>query len=115
MERDASLPQPFLQLRKQCCQGCQALQSQWNVISRNAQHKVQEGQQALHDLVQGSVRQLQALSASQGRGGIPAFAVRLRWQALQPILTILGPAHDANIVLCSPCHCMLAEQLDEIL
>lgn len=78
MQRDESIPHPLLHVRQQCCQGCQALKSQWDVISRNAQRGMQQGQQALHDLMQGSVQQLQALSvASQRRGGVAAFAVRL--------------------------------------
>ena len=77
MEQPAVLPQPFVQLRQQCCQGCQALQTQLGVISRNAQRGVQQGQRALHDFMQGSVQQLQKLhQATQHRGGAAAFAVR---------------------------------------
>ena len=76
MKQHATPPQPFVQLRQQCCQGCQALKTQLGMISRNAQRGVQQGQRALHDFMQGSVQQLQTLhQATQHRGGAAAFAV----------------------------------------
>ena len=78
MDNRVTPPNPLVHLRQQCCQGCQALQSQWGVISRNAQQGVQQGQRAMHEFMQGSLQQLQALSvATQRPGGVAAFAVRL--------------------------------------
>ena len=76
MAETPSHPELLAHIRLQCCQGCLALQSQWQQATRNAQRGLQQGQQALQSFMQHSAQQLQALSvATQRRGEGLAFAV----------------------------------------